>query len=176
MLQWASSGSNNPLVQPAAPDARGVAAAPIATPTAEPKTITATVNPGPGEVVVAQQPDVVFVGDPNNLSAALSTATAAPATNVVANGAATSTITVTVRDVNGNPVAGQSEALVGEGVVKGGMIPKVKTCVQAVRRGIPRAHILNGLEPHAILLELFTVKGTGTMITLEAVPPGSPSA
>jgi acetylglutamate kinase len=72
--------------------------------------------------------------------------------------------------------ADQSEALVREGVVKGGMIPKVRTCVQAVRRGIPRAHILNGLEPHAILLELFTVKGTGTMITLEAVPPGSPSA
>ena len=72
--------------------------------------------------------------------------------------------------------ADQCESLVREGVVNGGMIPKVRTCVQAVRRGIPRAHILNGLEPHAILLELFTVKGTGTMITLEAVPPGSASA
>jgi acetylglutamate kinase len=67
-----------------------------------------------------------------------------------------------------------AEALQKEGCIRGGMIPKVRTCVEAVRRGIPRAHILNGLEPHAILLELFTVRGTGTMITLEPVPPGAP--
>ncbi len=69
--------------------------------------------------------------------------------------------------------AASAEALLREGVISGGMIPKVRTCVAAVRRGIPRAHILNGLEPHAILLELFTVRGTGTMLTLEPVPPGS---
>jgi len=66
-----------------------------------------------------------------------------------------------------------AEALVAQRVVVSGMIPKVTVCCEAVRRGIPRAHILNGLEPHAILLELFTVKGTGTMITLEPVPPGA---
>ena len=70
----------------------------------------------------------------------------------------------------------QAEALVKEGVVRGGMIPKVRTCVEAVRRGIPRAHILNGLEAHAILLELFTVKGTGTMITASPSPPAPPAA
>jgi acetylglutamate kinase len=72
--------------------------------------------------------------------------------------------------------AAEAEALVREGVVKAGMIPKVRTCVEAVKRGIPRAHILNGLEPHAILLELFTVKGTGTMITVDPVAPGPPSS
>lgn len=69
--------------------------------------------------------------------------------------------------------ADEADALVASGVVRAGMIPKVRTCVAAVRRGIPRAHILNGLEPHAILLELFTVRGTGTMITMEKVPPGN---
>ncbi|MCK6479137.1 MAG: acetylglutamate kinase [Planctomycetaceae bacterium] len=68
--------------------------------------------------------------------------------------------------------ADEADRLMAEGVVRGGMIPKVRTCVSAVRRGIPRAHILNGLEPHSILLELFTVKGTGTMISLERVPQG----
>jgi acetylglutamate kinase len=70
----------------------------------------------------------------------------------------------------------QAEALIKEGVVRGGMIPKVRTCIEAVRRGIPRAHILNGLEAHAILLELFTVKGTGTMITPSAPPPAAAPA
>jgi len=68
-------------------------------------------------------------------------------------------------------LAADADALISGGMVKGGMIPKVRTCVEAVRRGIPRAHILNGLEPHAILLELFTVRGTGTMITVDPVPP-----
>jgi acetylglutamate kinase len=69
--------------------------------------------------------------------------------------------------------AEEAENLVKQGLVKGGMIPKVRTCVEAVRRGISRAHILNGLEPHAILLELFTVRGTGTMITLKPEPPAT---
>jgi acetylglutamate kinase len=73
----------------------------------------------------------------------------------------------------GDLSAEQAEGLVKEGVVKGGMVPKVHSCVQAVRRGVPRAHILNGLEPHAMLLELFTVRGAGTMITLDPVAPGA---
>ncbi len=72
--------------------------------------------------------------------------------------------------------AAEAEALIARGLVGGGMIPKVRTCVEAVRRGVSRAHILNGLEPHAILVELFTVRGTGTMITAEAVKPEGPAA
>src|SRR6185503_17191357 len=87
----------------------------IASTTAEQKTITATVNPGAGQVVVAQQPTVDFVGDPSTINALQSTATAAPALGVLADGVATSTITVTVRDSNGNPVVGQVVQLAATG-------------------------------------------------------------
>ncbi|MCL6471851.1 MAG: acetylglutamate kinase [Firmicutes bacterium] len=49
--------------------------------------------------------------------------------------------------------------------IKSGMIPKVEGCVTALRAGVKRAHILNGTIPHALLLEIFTDKGVGTMIT-----------
>ena len=42
-----------------------------------------------------------------------------------------------------------------EGVIKGGMIPKIDCCVEAVRMGVERAHIIDGRVPHALLLELF---------------------
>jgi len=45
-----------------------------------------------------------------------------------------------------------------------GMIPKVEGCVTAIKSGVKRAHILNGTIPHALLLEIFTDKGVGTMI------------
>ena len=51
-----------------------------------------------------------------------------------------------------------------EGVIKGGMIPKIDCCVEAVRMGVERAIILDGRIPHSILLELFTPEGAGTMI------------
>ncbi|MDU1604023.1 MULTISPECIES: acetylglutamate kinase [Clostridium] len=51
-----------------------------------------------------------------------------------------------------------------EGVIKGGMIPKIGCCVEAVRMGVERAIILDGRIPHSILLELFTPEGVGTMI------------
>src|SRR4029450_8443286 len=70
---------------------------------------------GAGAVVVTQQPTVAFVGDPATISASLSTASASPSANVVANGTAASTITVTVRDANGNPVAGQTVQLGSSG-------------------------------------------------------------
>jgi len=70
----------------------------------------------------------------------------------------------------------EAEALIRDGTVVSGMIPKVRSCVEAVRRGVSRAHILNGLEPHAMLLELFTIRGAGTMITLDPVPPGDDGA
>lgn len=50
-----------------------------------------------------------------------------------------------------------------EGIISGGMIPKIDCCVDAVRRGVGRAHIIDGREPHSILIELFTDEGIGTM-------------
>src|SRR6185503_17780199 len=71
--------------------------------------------PGAGQVVVAQQPTVQFVANPTTISPTLTTATASPATGVIADGTAISTITVTVRDSNGNPVAGQAVQLAATG-------------------------------------------------------------
>lgn len=50
-----------------------------------------------------------------------------------------------------------------EGIISGGMIPKIDCCVEAVRRGVPRAHIIDGRTPHSILIELFSDEGIGTM-------------
>ena len=60
--------------------------------------------------------------------------------------------------------AGELEAMVDAGELRGGMLPKVASCVQAVRRGVGRAHILDGRLPHALLLEVFTNEGIGTMV------------
>ena len=54
-------------------------------------------------------------------------------------------------------------ALVKEGIIKGGMIPKVDCCVEAVRKGVERATILDGRVPHSILIELLSRVGEGTM-------------
>ena len=62
------------------------------------------------------------------------------------------------------------EDLVQRGVIKGGMIPKVMGCLDTVRRGVGRAHIIDGRIPHCLLLEIFTNKGIGTMIMRERVP------
>jgi acetylglutamate kinase len=56
------------------------------------------------------------------------------------------------------------ERLLGAGAVDGGMIPKLESCVQALRGGVRRAHILDGRIPHALLLEFFTREGIGTMV------------
>ena len=50
-----------------------------------------------------------------------------------------------------------------EGIISGGMIPKIDCCGDAVRRGVGRAHIIDGRIPHSILVELFTDEGIGTM-------------
>ena len=55
--------------------------------------------------------------------------------------------------------------LVAEGIIKGGMIPKVEACVSVVRGGVEKAHIIDGRKHHAILLELLTTEGIGTMIS-----------
>ncbi|MCQ2516758.1 MAG: acetylglutamate kinase [Saccharofermentans sp.] len=53
---------------------------------------------------------------------------------------------------------------VDEGIITGGMIPKVQGCLDTVLRGVKRAHIIDGRIPHSILLEMFTRRGIGTMI------------
>jgi len=60
---------------------------------------------------------------------------------------------------------GEVEAMIDSGAVSGGMIPKAQACVDAVRQGAGSSHMLDGRIPHAVLLELFTDAGIGTMIT-----------
>jgi len=60
--------------------------------------------------------------------------------------------------------------LIEQGVIRGGMIPKVMGCLDTVRQGVGRAHIIDGRIPHCLLLEIFTNRGIGTMITLERKP------
>ncbi|APG61733.1 acetylglutamate kinase [Sphingorhabdus lutea] len=59
------------------------------------------------------------------------------------------------------------EALKEDGTIKGGMIPKVETCVNAVHKGVDAAVILDGRLPHAMLMEMFTDSGVGTLIHKE---------
>ena len=57
----------------------------------------------------------------------------------------------------------RARALIAEGVITGGMIPKVTSCIEAIEQGVRRVHILNGTIPHPIILEIFTDRGIGTM-------------
>lgn len=57
--------------------------------------------------------------------------------------------------------------LIEEGVISGGMIPKMECCVDAIHGGVDRVHILDGRIPHSILIELLSVKGIGTMMKRE---------
>lgn len=59
-----------------------------------------------------------------------------------------------------------TQKLIDEGIVSGGMIPKVKACIDALRGGVQKAHIIDGRITHALLLEIFTDQGIGTEITL----------
>lgn len=63
------------------------------------------------------------------------------------------------------PVVNVSEVpnLKREGIISGGMIPKIECCVEAVRQGVGRAHIIDGRIRHSILIELFSDQGIGTM-------------
>jgi acetylglutamate kinase len=60
--------------------------------------------------------------------------------------------------------ADELDALMADGTLSGGMIPKIASCVSAVRSGVARAHILDGRVPHVLLLEIFTDSGIGTMV------------
>jgi acetylglutamate kinase len=59
---------------------------------------------------------------------------------------------------------GQIDALRADGTVTGGMIPKLETCIHAVEGGVDAAVILDGRVPHALLLEVFTRRGVGTLV------------
>ena len=61
-----------------------------------------------------------------------------------------------------------AEKLIEDGVIGGGMLPKLANCTQAVRGGVHRVHILDGRIPHSMLLEFFTEKGIGTMFHLQS--------
>ena len=58
----------------------------------------------------------------------------------------------------------RAQALIEQGVIHGGMIPKARTCLSAVENGVSAAVIMNGRVPHAPLLEIFTQRGVGTLI------------
>jgi acetylglutamate kinase len=58
----------------------------------------------------------------------------------------------------------EAKALIKDGTISGGMIPKVETCIEALQRGVKGVVIVNGKVAHAVLLELFTEHGAGTLI------------
>jgi acetylglutamate kinase len=61
--------------------------------------------------------------------------------------------------------ADEIDALIADGTIAGGMIPKVESCTHAVRNGVRNAHILDGRIAHVLLLEIFTDQGIGTMLS-----------
>ena len=65
-----------------------------------------------------------------------------------------------ISEINAQEIA----ALLADGTITGGMIPKVETCVNALRSGVTAAHILDGRIPHVLLIEVFTSGGASTMI------------
>jgi acetylglutamate kinase len=64
-----------------------------------------------------------------------------------------------------NVSAAEVAQLIADGVLSGGMIPKVEACLDALQAGVPAVHLLDGRIPHVLLLELFTDTGVGTMLT-----------
>ena len=58
----------------------------------------------------------------------------------------------------------QVDALIADGTIHGGMLPKIRCALEAVQAGVNTAHIVDGRVEHAVLLELFTDQGVGTLI------------
>lgn len=58
-----------------------------------------------------------------------------------------------------------AEQLIADGVISGGMIPKIEACIETVRRGVKKVHIVDGNLRHGLLLEIYTSSGIGTVIT-----------
>jgi acetylglutamate kinase len=79
-----------------------------------------------------------------------------------------------VLDPQGSLISSLSEEQVEEMIkteaISGGMIPKVKCCLSAIRGGVPKAHIIDGRVSHALLLEILTDEGIGTEIVREKAP------
>ena len=61
----------------------------------------------------------------------------------------------------------EAKKLISDGYIKGGMLPKLNNCIEAIENGVSRVHILDGRIPHCVLLEIFTNKGIGTAILSE---------
>jgi len=72
-------------------------------------------------------------------------------------------------DADGTTLTGlssaQVETLIESGVIHGGMLPKVRCALDAVKSGVTSAHIIDGRVPHAALLEIFSDEGIGTLIS-----------
>lgn len=81
-----------------------------------------------------------------------------------------------VLDAEGNVLTGldgpQVEALIAEGTISGGMLPKARCALEAIRAGVRAAHIIDGRVEHAVLLEIFTHQGVGTIIRGSGEPAG----
>lgn len=60
--------------------------------------------------------------------------------------------------------ASDADVLIGDGIIGGGMLPKLNNCTSAIKNGVNRVHILDGRIPHCLLLEIFTNSGVGTAI------------
>lgn len=64
-------------------------------------------------------------------------------------------------------MAAEVPELITKGTIKGGMIPKVESCLSALSNGVENVHIVDGRRPHSLLLEIFTKEGIGTMVVKE---------
>ena len=62
----------------------------------------------------------------------------------------------------------EAQDLIKQGVISGGMLPKIENCIDAINKGVSRVHIMDGRIPHGLLLEIFTNKGIGTAIIKES--------
>jgi acetylglutamate kinase len=75
-------------------------------------------------------------------------------------------------DATGRVLTGLNSAevdrLIADGVIRGGMLPKIRCALEAVAGGVHSAHIIDGTVPHAVLLEIFTHEGVGTLISNRA--------
>jgi len=73
-----------------------------------------------------------------------------------------------VNDKQGNLISKltieEAEALIANETITGGMIPKIRTCISAIRGGVKGVVIIDGRKPHAVLYELFSNQGAGTLI------------
>jgi acetylglutamate kinase len=70
--------------------------------------------------------------------------------------------------------APEARDLIADGTISGGMIPKITGCLRAIEHGVAQVHLVDGRVPHAVLLELFTDAGVGTMVT-SGQPEGRPT-